>query len=86
MPEIRAVSMRGGATPLHTYAFGFRCEKCGKELTEFMASPAVLTKEELNQAEFHLKCKNAECGWIGERTGFGAEKIRAALKPASVCG
>jgi hypothetical protein len=85
MPEVRAVSMRGGTTPLHTYEFAFRCEKCGKVVTEFMKTPDVLTKEELNQVEFHLKCKNGECGWTGEQTGFGAEKIRAALKPVSVC-
>jgi hypothetical protein len=83
MPEVRAVSMRGGTTPLHTYEFVFRCEDCGKELTEFMKSPEVLTKKGLNQVEFHLRCKNAECGWTGDRTGFGAEKIKAALKPVS---
>jgi hypothetical protein len=85
MPEVRGVSMRGGTMPLHTYAFMFRCEKCGKELTELRTSPDVLTKEELSQVEFHLKCKNAGCNWTAEQTGFGAEKIKAALKPVSVC-
>jgi len=67
-----------------TYEFVFRCQRCAKELIEFVSSPDVLTKDELNQMRFDLRCKNAGCGWNGQRTGFEAEKIKAALKaPAS---
>jgi len=71
---------------MHTYEFTFQCERCAKELTEFVTSPDVLAKEELNQMEFHLTCPNASCRWNGTRTGAHAEKIKAALKPMSVCG
>jgi hypothetical protein len=71
---------------MHTYRFLFKCGKCVKELTEVVTSPEVLTREELNQMQFHLSCRDAHCGWTGERTGSEAEKIIAALKPESVCG
>jgi len=31
-------------------------------------------------------CPNPDCGWNGARTGAQAEKVKAALKPMSVCG
>jgi hypothetical protein len=71
---------------MHTYEFTFKCERCAKELTEIVTSPDVLAKEELNQMEFHPTCPNASCRWSGTRTGAHAEKIKAALKPMSVCG
>jgi len=37
---------------------------------------------------FRIACPNPDpdCGWNGARTGAQAEKIKAALKPMSVCG
>ena len=64
---------------MHTYELTFKCERCAKELTEFVTSPDVFAREELNQMEFQLTCPNPGCGWIGKRTGAEAEKIMAVI-------
>jgi hypothetical protein len=71
---------------MHSYQFIFSCGKCAKEITELVVSPEVLTREELNELQFRLRCKDPDCGWTGERTGFDAEKTKAALNLTSVCG
>jgi hypothetical protein len=71
---------------MHTYEFTFKCERCTKELIALVTSPDVLAREQLNEMEFQFTCQNPDCGWSGTRTGAQAEKIKAALKPMSVCG
>ena len=71
---------------MHTYEFTFKCKRCAKELTELVTSPEGLTREELSQMDFQLRCSNADCAWSGTQTGTDAEQIKAALKPMSACG
>jgi hypothetical protein len=72
---------------VQTYEFTFKCKRCEKELTEFVTSPDVLAKEDLNQIEFEVKCSSPGCRWREKRHGAEAESIRAALKPVlSACG
>jgi hypothetical protein len=69
---------------MQTYEFIFHCEQCAKEIAEIVTSPELLTREELNQLRFRVTCNDQNCGWTGERTGFEAERKKAALKPISV--
>jgi len=68
---------------MYTYGFVFKCENCTKELRELVNSTEALTKDELNQTQFNLRCRN--CEWLGKLTGFQAYRIEAILRLASVC-
>jgi hypothetical protein len=71
---------------MNAYEFTFKCERCSKELTALVPSADVLEKQELNEMKFKLTCSNPDCEWSGTRTGAQAEKVKAILKPAPVCG
>jgi hypothetical protein len=66
---------------MQTYEFIFRCERCGKEITELLTSLEVWTREELNQLRFRVSCNDENCGWVTERTGFDAKKKKATIRP-----
>jgi hypothetical protein len=66
---------------MQTYEFIFHCERCGREVTERVTPPEVLTRKELNQLPFRVTCKDGNCGWITERTGLDAEKKKATIRP-----
>jgi DNA-directed RNA polymerase subunit RPC12/RpoP len=68
---------------MHTYRLEFRCACCGNKLTEFATSSDALTKEDLDQIYFNVKCD--ACGWNRMRKGFYARETRAAFDPAPVC-
>jgi hypothetical protein len=45
-----------------------------------VTSPELLTREEFNQLRVHVTCKDQNCGWTGERTGFESRKEKGSTQ------
>ena len=70
---------------MQIYRFLFACEHCGRELIETVTCTELLTKKELHELRFHLRCIGTDCEWKAETSGLDAKRITVALKPMQIC-
>ena len=56
----------------------FKCPKCSWWITGSHISPAPLTKLEVDEQMFNLKCRGQGCGWSGQLAGREGKPVRTA--------
>ena len=59
----------------------FRCPKCGWWIVGTYTVLEPLSKEQLLQQPFDLRCSAPDCGWEGQLTGSDASPFSEKSKP-----